>query len=320
MLGVEELKEYIEITETMVECPVKDCSEKVERQRRFFKKESRFKCPKHNIFISPSTFEYQNIFENLLWKSRQDKALLNNISKVKRESRIARDNSEDAVTWNVFRFLEKNDLLEGLLSKLTKSVVKNPEVNYWSYSQSEQTVWSKLQKARIEFEIRPKNGSEPDIIVKSDNNLFFIEAKLLAGNNTEFSSNNPMVQKKYETGGNNWYSQVINSDFKTVAVAKKKYELFRFWLLGTWMAEQQNLDFYLINLALSEREADIETIFKAHIKEKQRRKFLRTTWETIYEYISKNPYKDTVTMTSYFKNKTLGYDGNGRLQRAFSVP
>ena len=82
----------------------------------------------------------------------------------------------------------------------------------------------------------------------------------------------------------------------------------------------KNLDFYLINLALSEREADIETIFKAHIKEKQRRKFLRTTWETIYEYISKNPYKDTVTMTSYFKNKTLGYDGNGRLQRAFSVP
>ncbi len=54
---VEELKERIEITETMVECPVKGCGEKVERQRVVFKEEDRFKRPKHNILISPWTFE-----------------------------------------------------------------------------------------------------------------------------------------------------------------------------------------------------------------------------------------------------------------------
>jgi len=59
MLGMEQLKESIELTETTVECPVKGCGEKIERQREVFKREKRFKCPKHNIYISPSTFEYQ---------------------------------------------------------------------------------------------------------------------------------------------------------------------------------------------------------------------------------------------------------------------
>jgi len=107
MLSMEELKESIEITETTVECPVKGCNGKVERQREVFKREERFKCLKHNIYISPSTFEYQSELDNLLWKNKADLDLFKRIKKVKRESRIARDNSEDAVTWNVFRFLEK---------------------------------------------------------------------------------------------------------------------------------------------------------------------------------------------------------------------
>ena len=171
-----------------------------------------------------------------------------------------------------------------------------------------------MNKAREEFGEKIKEGSEPDIIIKTDKTLFFIEAKLTAGNETDPS--NIGNSKNYQTGGNNWFSEVMNSDYKTVAIDEKKYELLRFWLLGTWIAKQQDLDFYLINLVLSEREVDIETIFKTHIKENQRRKFLRTTWETIYEYISKNPSKNTVSMMSYFKNKTLGYDGKWKIKKS----
>jgi len=317
MLGVEELKERIEITKTTVECPVKGCSEKVERQRVVFKKEDRFKCPKHNIFISPSTFEYPSELDNLLWKERPDLDLLEKIRTVKRESRMARDNSEDAVSWNVFRFLEKNNLIEGLLSLITGTALKSSEVIYWSYSQKENTRWSELNKARKEFGEEIERSSEPDIIIKTDNALFFIEAKLTAGNDTVPS--NVSNSKKYETGGDNWFSKVFNSDYKTVAIVEKKYELLRFWLLGTWMAKQQDLDLYLINLVLSEREADIEAIFKRHIKENQRSQFLRVTWKTIYQYISKSLSRDKDIMIRYFRNKTIGYDGNGRLQRAFSI-
>ena len=319
MLGMEELKESIEITETTVECPVKGCCEKVERQRGVFKREERFKCPKHRIYISPTTFEYPSETDNVLWKEKADIDLFNQIKTVKRESRIARDNSEDAVTWNVFRFLERNNLVESTLSSIIGSLLNSSEVIYWSYSQRENSSYSGLNNAREEFGEEIRTSSEPDIIIKTDNALFFIEAKLTAGNETVPSdiSNS----KKYETGGDNWFSKVFRSDYKTVAIVEKKYELSRFWLLGSWMANQQELDFYLINLVLSEREADIERIFKRHINESPRRKFLRVTWEDIYQHIlNSDSSRDKDIMIRYFKNKTLGYDGNGKLQRAFSIP
>ena len=295
MLGMEELKESIGITETMVECPV------------------------HNIYISPSTFEYQSELDNLLWKDQADLDLFKMIRTVKRESRIARDNSEDAVTWNVFRFLERNNLVEKTLSPIIGVPLKSSEVIYWSYSQKENSSWSELNKAREEFGEEIKRSSEPDIIIKTKNTLLFIEAKLTAGNKTDPS--NKSSPKKYENGGNNLFSKVFKSDYKAIAIDEKKYELMRFWLLETWIAEQQGLDFYLVNLVLSEREKNIEAIFKRHLYENQRTKFIRIIWEALYQQIlnSGSPGIDEDTMIKYFRNKTIGYDGNGRLQKAFSI-
>ena len=320
MLGIEELKGNIGITKTTVECPVKGCSEKIERQRKSFKREEKFKCPIHNIYISPSTFEYQSELDNLLWKDQADLDLFKMIKTVKRESRIARDNSEDAVTWNVFRFLERNNLVEKTLSPIIGVPLKSSEVIYWSYSQKENSSWSELNKARKEFGEEIKRSSEPDVIIKTDNILLFIEAKLTAGNETDPS--NKSGSKKYENAGGNLFSKVLKSDYKTIAIDEKKYELMRFWLLGTWIAKQQDLDFYLVNLVLSEREKDIEAIFKRHLYENQRTKFIRITWEDLYQQILINggsPGIDEDRMIKYFRNKTIGYDGNGRLQKAFSI-
>lgn len=319
MFGTEELKESIEMTETTVECPVKGCGEKVDRQREVFKRKERFKCPQHNIFISPSTFEYQSELDNLLWKDKADLGLVERIKKVKRESRIARDNSEDAVTWNVFRFLERNNLVESTLSSIISVTLKSSEVIYWSYSQKENSGCSELKKAREEFGEEIKRSSEPDIIIKTDNTLLFIEAKLTAGNETTPSDTSN--SKEYETGGDNWFSKVFKSDYKTVAIVEKKYELLRFWLLGTWVAKQQDLDFYLVNLVLSEREKDIEAIFERHLYENQRMGFIRITWEDIYHQILNSNLSGIAkdTMIKYFRNKTIGYDGKGKLQRAFSI-
>jgi len=320
MFGIKELKENIEVTETTVECPVKGCSEKVERQEKFFKREERFKCPKHNIYISPSTFEYQSELDNLLWKDKADLDLFKRIKKVKRESRIARDNSEDAVTWNVFRFLERNNLVESTLSSIIGTTLRSSEVIYWSYSQQEDSSWSELNKAREEFGEEIKRSSEPDVIIKTDSILFFIEAKLTAGN--EKTPGNINDSKKYKTGCNDWFSKVFKSDFEKVAIVEKKYELLRFWLLGTWIAKQEGLNFYLVNLVLSEREKDIEEIFKRHLYETPSSKFIRITWEDICQQILNSGFTgtDKDTMIKYFENKTIGYDWNRKLQRAFSIP
>ncbi len=320
MFGVKELKESIEITKTTVECPVKSCSEKVERQREVFKRKERFKCPKHNIYISPSTFEYEDELDNLLWKDKADLDLLRRIKEGKRESRIARDRSEDAVTWNVFRFLERNNFVEETLDSIICDNLESPEVIYWSYSQRENSSWSELNKARDKFGEREGRCSEPDIIIKTNNALLFIEAKLTSGNNTVPSDTSN--SKRYEIGGNNWFSKIFKSNYKTVAITDKKYELLRFWLLGTWITKQQDLEFYLINLVLSERDKNIETIFKRHIYENPRMKFIRITWEDIYQHIlnSALPGRDKDKMIEYFRNKTVGYDSNSKLQRAFLIP
>lgn len=316
---MKELKETIKVTETTVECPVKGCRERVPRQRGSFKRLEKFKCPKHHIYISPTTFEYQNELDNILWKDKADLDLLKRVVGVKRESRITHDNSEDAVTWNVFRFLEKTGLLSKYLSKLIGRPVIDPEVIYWSYSQSEKATWSPLQSARREFETRPERGPEPDLIIKSDDDLIFIEAKFTANNNTV--PENPEVKEKYETGGGGWYRQVLASDFESIAIAKKKYELMRFWLIGSWIAHLLNLNFYLVNLVLGEREKNIERIFKKHIKESSKRSFLRSTWEDIYRFIldieMRSEEKDKIV--KYFENKTIGYNWEGKLQKAFST-
>ena len=319
MYGLKDLKEKINITEDTVECPVRDCDVVVERQRNSFKKEKRFYCSKHKIYISPSTFEYQNESDNFLWKNRDDMELLKKIKTVKRESRMARDNSEDSLSWNVFRFLEKEQLLEKVMEATLGVPIKSPEIIYWSYSQKDETGWPALNDAREYFGEKLRRGSEPDIIIKTENALFFIEAKLTASNKTAPTKLDDA--KKYEERDKDFYSQIFKSDFNTVAVQEKKYELLRFWLLGNWIAKEKNLYFYLIDLVLEEKDQDIESTFGQLIKQDKNKRFIRITWEDIYEQILNHgtSLNDSNKIIEYFKNKTIGYNGYGKLQKAFSI-
>ena len=55
--------------------------------------------------------------------------------------------------------------------------------------------------------------------------------------------------------------------------------------MGNLIAKQKNLDFYLINLVLEEREHNIETNFGKHIVEGQSSRFIGITWEDIYAQV-----------------------------------
>ncbi|MEI8175254.1 MAG: hypothetical protein WCG78_00095 [Candidatus Omnitrophota bacterium] len=317
MLGLKELKETIKITKTTVECPVKGCAQTVARQSRKDRlSDARFQCPRDKISISPSTFAYQNEFDNMLWKDDSDRELFESIKKVKRESRIDQDNSEDAVTWNVFRFLEKNKLIGEIIGGMLGIDMREPEIIYWSYSQSGKNSWPELNRAREEFGEVLKRSSEPDIIIDSSDALLFIEAKLTAQNKTE--PHDKTNSKKYEIGGDRWFDRVVRSDYKTVAITDKKYELLRFWLLGTWMANRLGKAFYLVNLVLDDREKNIEELFRQHIHENDMNKFVRIAWEGVYQQILSDHLScpDKNGMVNYFRNKCIGYKA-GVLQKAF---
>lgn len=318
MYGLKDLKNTIQIDNNSVECPVKSCSEKVERQRNSFKRTQKYLCPNHKIYISPSTFEYETEKENLLWVDNIDNNLFDEIKKFKRESRIARDNSEDALTWNVFRFLDKQGLLTDFLSQLSNKEIKDAELVLWSYSPNEKSDLKLLNQARIEFGETVVRGSEPDIIIRTDKVLYFIEAKLTAKNETTPSE--IQKRKKYETGGDKLFQQIFKSDYKTIAVKEKRYELMRFWLLGSWMAKQLDLDFEFYSLVMQSSELEIEATFGKHIIETPERKFFRLTWEQIYDFIKTLPdNKEKQKIIEYFQNKTIGYNSKGKIIKAFSI-
>ena len=313
------LKPHIFVGETQVECPVRGCSQKVARQRRDFKRASRFQCPEHQIYISPSTFEYPTELDNLLWKDEQDIALLESIRTVKRESRMARERSEDALSWNMFRHLEKRGILSAILSCIAGRDSGGLQLVYWSYSPSFHSVWPELRMARKEFGEQPRRGSEPDFIAFNDRIILLIEAKFTANNATIPSE--PENRKKYVTGGGGWYHQVFASDYDTVANDAQKYELLRYWLLGSWIATQSGRDFALVNLVRSDYEQDIEKLFDNHIKADAHRHFVRVTWEEVFQRIGEEspPSAEKDTLLDYAEYKTAGYNRLGELERAFSI-
>ncbi len=314
-----DLKPHLPITEHTVPCPVRGCRRIVPRQRTRFRAHPDFICPDHNIFISPSTFEYTDFRQNLLWTDPSDLALLNRIFTTKRESRMARNNSEDALSWNVFRFLEKTDLLDSYLSTITCRQVSGSRICYWGYSQSDNGLYPILADARREFGEQINRGSEPDLIVLSDSHLFFIEAKFTSGNRT--TPSNPAVRTGYQSGGAGWYESVFQADFSNVAIRNKKYELLRFWLLGTWMASQLGFDFHLVNLVLESREKAITSKFSPLIRQDATRTFSCQTWEGVYRFLcSEKPAgEDAEKLFAYFSTHTRGYDHRQRLQRGFTI-
>src|SRR6266478_986435 len=70
-------------------------------------------CSTHRITVHPTrpggfTYVYDEPYRNLLWTDAEDQERLTAILHGKRESRMGHEHSEDAITWNVFRFFERH--------------------------------------------------------------------------------------------------------------------------------------------------------------------------------------------------------------------
>jgi hypothetical protein len=316
----DDLKQTIRITDSTVECPVKGCSHVVERQKGRFVRDDKFLCPTHRIFITASTFVYKDLWCNLTEWAEEDRELFDRLTTVKREGagRFAHNNSEDAVTWNVFRHLEKQKLIDAVIREITGEKVATSEVIYWSYSQNQQGPWQPLVSARNEFGETPNRSTEPDVIIETDKVLVFVECKVGSASRTRPSNtDNP---KRYEVGGDNWFHKVFRPEenFVTVADDAELYELMRMWLLGTWIAENEfnGKKFVLLNLVRKRQELDIEELFGNKIVVNENRRFKRYSWEELYCQV--RPAVVDPRFHRFFTQKTMGYR-NGQLQKMFDL-
>ncbi|MFC7371363.1 hypothetical protein ACFQPF_06725 [Fictibacillus iocasae] len=316
MYNLKTLKEKVSHTADQVECPVRGCRHTAERQKKHFVRDEKYLCPTHQIFLSPTTFEYSHYTSNLLSDAPEDLALLEKILVKKRENRLARSNSEDAVTWNSFRYLEKNNLLPGYLASIGVSGTDNAKIHYWCFDERTGGTNPLLLQAHKVFGERSSRGSEPDVLLETDGALIIIECKTGSGNNTMPSR--ASVEMCYTEADDKHYDTVFRSDFTSIAVGEKKYELLRFWLLGTWMAKQKGKRFYLINLVRDEKEREIESQFGKHIVQTAGT-FKRATWEDMHRYIQESNCPNQQPVLSYLQNQTLGYSSSGRIRAAYKL-
>jgi hypothetical protein len=218
------------------------------------------------------------MWDNLLWHDTSDRQLVAQIIGVKRvKAQLHHDSSEDAVTWNVFRFLEKSRLLSGLLEQLRDGPATNPEAMYWTCSASQGEVWSELANAWDVFQELPQRASEPDLIVKSDEGVFFIEAKLTSASSQDFNASHKEEDRAERVGRYN-KGQVYLRDPIEDIVNGGYYQLMRFWVLGCWIAERLGRDFMLVNLVRSGKDEGIEGAFGGCIRGNRHMRFQRLTW------------------------------------------
>lgn len=303
-----------------MQCPVRGCSTSVPVQRRTFRRSLEFFCQTHSVYIGRSTFEYERDADNLLSHTPEDQALLAAIKPFKRESRMARERSEDALTWNVFRHLETSGHLTPWLGKLTGGKASAAVVHYWSFEASTGDTWAPLAEARAAFGELEGRGSEPDLVITTDDAHIWVEAKLGAGNVTT-PSDIDGAKQRYTRGGGGWYASVVSSPFETVAVELRRYELLRLWLLGSWAAARHGKRFVLLNLVREGFEEDVPSFVAAHFPADADRMVHRATWESVYRAIdAARPHAAAdAGLLQYLQGKTLGYDGRGRLMRAFAL-
>ena len=319
MYGLDDLKSQLRVTDGAVECPVLGCDQFVARQRRRFVVDDRFICPVHGICISPTTWKYGGTEDNLLWTAPADLALLEAIELDKRESRMAFDNSEDAVTFNVFRYLERNPAeLAVVLSDMAGHPVSQAELAYWSRHAVSGRRWSPLAEARRTFGEKEAQGSEPDLIVVAAGILVFIEAKLTSTNVT--SAPRSGARKEYLIGADAWFGRVFQADWQSIAVTGRRYELMRFWLLGTWLAADLGLKFRLVSLLPArQRTPSRHEPFEDYLCQDDGARFRIWSWEDVRDSLARDGTRDEdgARLAHYWATKTIGYGSDRRLRPAF---
>ncbi|WP_041737733.1 hypothetical protein [Caldicellulosiruptor owensensis] len=312
------------ITEENVPCPVIGCDFVAPRMtadglnlNSSKDKLSSYLCPKHRIYISPSTFEYEEPTTSLLWPEDKETALKLSKAGKRTWSRMGRERDEDSLVWNVFRFLER----EGLLNKIFEDNIGKKDtlfpwgqiekVVYWSVDTEKMAEWEDLQKARSLIGENCSHGSEPDIIAVFKNVVVLVEAKLDSPSVTSAPSKIPDYYSDKKGIFKNNIEHVASSD-------GIGYELMRFFLLGEALREQfGKTTLVLVSITQDGLDNDLVRRVSDNVHLGSRIFYYHLTWNQLYSLIEKIDNGNSVDkriLLRYLRGKTLGYSETGKLR------
>ena len=157
-------------------CPVRGCVEASP-------------CQTHHIAVHSTrlrglTYVYDDPWQNLLWADADDRARLTAILHGKRESRMGHEHSEDAITWNVFRFFERHGCLAPAMRTICPCPDDEPLTVFWTTHDG--CLWEPYRRCSDQIPERASARSESDLIFVWEHKLIVVvEAKFRSPNRSD---------------------------------------------------------------------------------------------------------------------------------------
>jgi len=162
------------------------------------------------------------------------------------------EHSEDAVTWNIFRFFERNDFIAPAIRTIFPCPDSEPLTVFWTTHDG--CLWEPYRRCSDQIPEKASARSESDLI-------FLWERKLLVVVEAKFRSPNRSDSTKWEVESDkakryiDHASRYLNSEGIKAAVRDGWYELLRNWMLGMELKDMLGCEtFVLVNLLRKRHE------------------------------------------------------------------
>jgi hypothetical protein len=199
---------------------------------------------------------YDEPGRNVLWTDADDKERLKAILHGKRESRMSHEHSEDAVTWNVFRFFERHRCLSPAIKEICTCADEEPQVIFWGTDNG--ALWEPFRRCSDDIPEKTFARSEPDLMLLWKHKLLVvIEAKFRSPNRSGSDAKKRADELRKSRPYIEHASRHVNREGAEEAVCDGWYELLRNWVLGAALKEALGCEaFVLVNLLRKRHEKE----------------------------------------------------------------
>lgn len=215
-------------------------------------------CPTHHLAVHSTrrgyTYVYDEPYRNLLWTDAEDQERLTAILRGKRESRMGHEHSEDAITWNVFRFFERHGCLAPAMRTICPSPDDEPLTVFWTTHDG--CLWEPYRLCSERIPERASARSESDLIFLWERKLLVVvEAKFRSPNRSDSDPKKRKVELRKSRPYITHASRCLNQKSAKRAVCDGWYELLRNWVLGMELKDMLGCEtFVLVNLLRKRHE------------------------------------------------------------------
>lgn len=283
-------------------------------------------CPEHGIRCHDSgTYSYPEPSRNAIAAAELFGQRLVGHPHKHDTAKLGNENSEDTLSWNVFRSFQEAGALGTLATEVFGlPVAAEPQLYLWGLKVSDDSLslWPLLTAARQRFESKlpvDRPPTEPDIALYLPGQyLALIEAKF-GSENTAYWAGRPRERKSltFEELLSIYWDPSLQMLDLAQAKARQRlfYQLWRNTIFAEWMSQHDSptTQAYHFNLVREEAEGESAAEFHTLLHDGFRERFRRVTWESIYQVAKRNgPKLDR--LCTYMETKTT------KLKKAFRIP